>query len=174
MYVIPIVIGVVLLFAGLPLSAWYTNQPVRTIVTWAGIKDVLFAKVSAWTDIVLLLALTAVGYLLYRTYERYKEVHRESDARHAANLTLVSTMQEKDREHRATLQTIQNNGPKIHVAWNKAQDYLGPRRGWDGAMYADWWMGTHQRQRCLRGNPDYRCVCRRHRIEGNDARQSAP
>ena len=125
MYVIPIVIGVVLLFAGLPLSAWYTNQPVRTIVTWAGIKDVLFAKVSAWTDIVLFLALTAVGYLLYRTYERYKEVRRESEARHATNFTLVEHMQEKEKEHKAALQTLQNNWPKIHVAWNKAQSILG-------------------------------------------------
>jgi hypothetical protein len=51
--VIPFVIGV--------LSAWYTNQPVRTIVTWAGVKDILFAQVSAWTDIVLLLAFVSVG-----------------------------------------------------------------------------------------------------------------
>jgi hypothetical protein len=124
-YVIPIVIGMILLFAGLPLSAWYTKQPVRTIVTWVGIKDVLFAKVSAWTDVVLLLALTAVGYLLYRTYERYKEVQRESDVGHATNRTLVEQMQEKEREHKAALQTIQNNGPKIHVAWNKAQSIWG-------------------------------------------------
>jgi hypothetical protein len=116
---------VVLLFVGLPLSAWYTKQPVRTIVTWAGIKDVLFAKVFAWTDMVLLLALAAIGYFLYRTYERYKEVQRESDARHATNLTLVEHMQEKEREHKAALQTIQNNGPKIHVAWNKAQSIWG-------------------------------------------------
>lgn len=125
MYVIPIVIGVVLLLAGLPLSAWYTNQPVRTIVTWAGIKDILFAKVSAWTDIVLLLALVAVGYLLYRTYERYKEAQRESDARHAANLTLVEHMQQKEKEHKAALQVIQNDGPTIHVAWNNAQSIWG-------------------------------------------------
>lgn len=124
-YVIPTTIGVVLLVAGLPISAWYTKQAVQTIVTWAGIKDVLFAKVSAWTDIALFLALTAVGYLLYRTYERYKEVQQESDARQAANLTLVGHMQEKEREQKAALQTIQNNGPKIHVAWNKALSIWG-------------------------------------------------
>jgi hypothetical protein len=124
-YVIPILIGMILLFAGLPLSAWYTKQPVRAIVTSAGIKDILFAKVSAWTDIVLLLALTAVAYLLYRTYERYKEVQRESDARHATDLTLVEHMQQKERENKAALQTIQNDGPKIHVAWNKTQSIWG-------------------------------------------------
>jgi Ca2+/Na+ antiporter len=118
--VIPIVIGVLLLLAGLPLSAWYTNQPVRTVVTWAGIKDILFAQVSAWTDIVLLLALVVVGYLLYRAHERYKEVQRESDARHATNLALVEHMQEKEKEHKAALQTARNGGPKIHVAWNQS------------------------------------------------------
>lgn len=124
-YVIPFVIGLVLLFAGLPLSAWYTKQPVGTIVTWAGIKGVLFAKVSAWTDIVFLLTLTAVGYLLYRTYERYKEAQRESYASHATNLTLVEHMQEKAKEHKAALQALQKNEPKIHVAWNKAQSIWG-------------------------------------------------
>jgi hypothetical protein len=123
--VIPTVIGVVLLLAGLPLSAWYTKQPVRTIVTWAGIKDILFAQVSAWTEIVLFLGLVLAGYLLYRTYERYKEAQRESDARHATNLTLVGHLQDKEREDKAALQTVQNNGPKIHVAWNKGQSIWG-------------------------------------------------
>lgn len=125
MYVIPTVIGVVLLLAGLPLSAWYTKQPVRTVVTWTGIKDVLFAKVSAWTDIILLLALSVVGYVLYRTYERYTEVQRESVARHTTNLTLVEHMQEKEREHKAALLNIRNNGPTIHVAWNRTQSIWG-------------------------------------------------
>ena len=82
----------------------------RTIVTWAGMKHVLFANVSAWTDIILLFTLIAVGYLLYRTRARYKEVQRESGARYATNLPLVKHMQEKEREHRAALQTIENNG----------------------------------------------------------------
>jgi hypothetical protein len=123
--VIPAVIGVVLLFVGLPLSAWYTKQPVRTIVTWTGVKDILFAKVSAWTDIVLFLGLVLAGYLLYRTYERYKEVQRESYARHATSLTLVEHMQQNERDHKAELQSIQNNGPKIHVAWNNGQSIWG-------------------------------------------------
>jgi hypothetical protein len=124
-YVIPAVIGVVLLLAGLPLSAWYTNQPVRTIVTWAGIKDILLARVSAWTDIILLLALVAVGYFLYRVYRRYTEAQRESDARHAVNLTLVEHMQQKEKEHKVALRAIQNDGPTLHVAWNKRQSIWG-------------------------------------------------
>ena len=124
-YVIPIVIGVTLLLAGLPLSAWYTNQPVRTIVTWGGIKDILFAKVPAWTDIVLLLALVAVGYCLYRVYMRYKEAQRESDACHATNLTLVERMQQKEKEHKIAMQAIQDDSPTLHVAWNKGQSIWG-------------------------------------------------
>lgn len=125
MYVIPILIGVALLLAGLPLSAWYTNQPVRTIVTWAGIKDILFARVSVWTDIVLLLALVSVGYCLYRVHRRYKEAQRESDARHAMNLTLIERMQQKEREHKIAMQAIQDDGPTLHVAWNKGQSIWG-------------------------------------------------
>jgi hypothetical protein len=152
-YVIPAVIGVVLLLAGLPLSAWYTRQPVRAIVTWVGIKDVLFARVSAWTDIVLLLTLTAAGYLLYRTYERYKhteeqykEVQRESSARYATNLTLVKHMQEKEREHKAELKAIENKGPKakeprLHSVWNNSQTFwhLG-RRGQEPMMQIGGWI----------------------------------
>jgi hypothetical protein len=152
-YVIPAIIGVVLLFAGLPLSAWYTRQPVRAIVTWVGIKDVLFAKVSAWTDSVLLLTLTAAGYLLYRTHERYKrteeqykEVQRESSARYATNLTLVKHMQEKEREHEAELKAIENKEPKtkepkLHSVWNNSQTFwhLG-RRGQEPIMQIGGWI----------------------------------
>jgi hypothetical protein len=124
-YVIPIVIGVVLLLVGLPLSAWYTKQPVRTIVTWDGVKAILFAQVSAWTDIVLLLALILVGYLLYRVWENAVELRQESASHHATNLTLVEHMQQREKEHKAEIRALKDDSPKIHVAWNKAQSIWG-------------------------------------------------
>lgn len=124
-YLIPSCIGIGLLLVGLPLSAWYTKQPVRTIVTWTGIKGILFAKVYAWADIFLLLLAVVLLYLFYRLRQTTNVLRTESASRHQTNLKLAEHIQQMTKEHKAEVEQLKAGKAKIHVAWNKMQSFWG-------------------------------------------------
>jgi hypothetical protein len=58
---------------GIPLSAWVTRQPMRSIVTISGLESLAFASTPAWLSFVLTGFLIAGVYFVYRQHKRIGE-----------------------------------------------------------------------------------------------------
>src|SRR6185437_15785376 len=83
----PLLVAVV----AIPLTAWYTKQPVQAICTKAGLKALLFAPVPAWLVILIIAAFTWAIAKMIGQKQRLAELENRPEA---------------------------PTGPQLHVAWN--------------------------------------------------------
>jgi len=58
---------------GIPLSAWVTRQPMRSIVTISGLESIAFASTPAWLSFALTGLLVSGVYFVYRQHKRISE-----------------------------------------------------------------------------------------------------
>ena len=122
-YVIPSVITVVGGLLLIPVAAWFTNVPMRTVVTFAGIKNLWFAPVSAWVAFMFFVAAVFVVYL----YRRSRTELRDEEQRTARLREEVGIVQDQikliRRDHEAELAALKSKEPKLHGIWIPTQAY---------------------------------------------------
>jgi hypothetical protein len=80
------------------LTAWYTNQPARTIITFEGLKSAASAPIPAW--LVVLLA-TILAWTVLAAYRQLKE-----------RMLLSQELIKKEKE------VVKPIVPQLHVAWD--------------------------------------------------------
>ena len=131
---IPSIIAAIFMVVAIPLGAWYTNQPVRTLVTIDGFKSIIFTSVPGWMILILLVVLVCAGYVLYRKHRRVLELEEEAKGRQRANVALAEHIQKAKREHDAEIEAIKSKEPKLHGVWNVSQAFWGMGRQADAPM----------------------------------------
>lgn len=132
--IIPCIIAAIFMVVGIPLGAWYTNQPVRTLVTIQGVKGIIFASIPGWVVLILLVLLVCAGYMLYRKRCSILELEKEGEGKHRTNVALAEHIQKAKREHDAEIEAIKSKEPKLHGVWNVSQAFWGMGRQGDASM----------------------------------------
>lgn len=123
-YIIPSVITVTGGFLLIPVGAWLTNVPIRTVGTFAGIKNLWFAAVPAWVVVLLLVVAGCISYLYWRlhtalTVERSKsqtletEVVSASDTQRQEMMDLINT-------HQREMNAIRVPAPRLEAVWEES------------------------------------------------------
>ena len=78
--VIPGIIATIFMLVGIPLSAWFTKQPMRALVTVGGLRTVVSARTPAWLSFLLVGLFIAAFYVAYRQRRGIMALRREVDA----------------------------------------------------------------------------------------------
>jgi hypothetical protein len=131
---IPCIIAAIFMVVGIPLGAWYTNQPMRTLVTIQGVKGIIFASIPGWVVLILLVLLVCACYVLYRKRCHVLELEEEVEGKHCTNVTLAEQIQKAKREHVAEIEAIKSKEPKLHGVWNVSQSFWHLGRQGDAPM----------------------------------------
>ncbi len=122
-WVKPGVLGTIIMLAGIPITAWALNQPMRSVLTFAGLKNLWFAPVSAWT---VLFAILAVGFVAF--LYRNALARAEEEKAHVALLRddagiFQDQIKRIRRDHQTELAALKSKEPKLHGVWIPTQTY---------------------------------------------------
>lgn len=122
-YLIPSVIAVVAGLLLIPVAAWFTNVPMRTVVTFAGIKNLWFAPLPAWVGFMFFAAALFAVYLYRRSRTELRE-EEQCTARLRQEAGIVQDQIKLiQRDHEAELAALKSKEPKLHGIWIPTQAY---------------------------------------------------
>jgi len=105
------IVGIPLIF----LTAWMTGVPIKSVITLAGLKNVLFAPTPAW---VLLISVFGFGVALVKYV-------RNAGERHRRVLALESAADALEANHAKELQKWKKPPARVEVVWTPGTCWWG-------------------------------------------------
>jgi hypothetical protein len=124
LWVIPSIVTLAWGLVLIPVAAWLTNVPMRTVVTFTGIKNLWFAPVSAWIVLVVLLTAACISYLYWRSHAALNEERAKTQTLETESVSASDTQRQEIMDlintHQREMNAIRVPAPRLEVVWEES------------------------------------------------------